>query len=865
MFPTLAQPMFALAGVAAAAAVVGIHLLNRQRQRPMDWAAMEFLRIAIQRSRRASKIRDWLLLLCRVAAMLLLGLAVSQPSFDLSGSWVAGQGSVHLVLVLDNSLSMELAEPAGTLFSRAQSLAIRLIDSAPAGSRFTVIPACRGGITGIPVAHRIPADARDTVSTIQTVDRSVSFPTVAAAVSSAVLNVPEMPVVRCLVIGDQQATNWEKSGSDLPRIPGLAKWEFVAIRPASSENTAVVNVALRDEFATPGEETCVIATVQHFGSTPRSEVTVRLLVGEIEQTSQVVDLEPGQPRDVLLFCKFESSDISAGVVPVSVAISADNLPADDTRCAAIPVLEQLPVLFVDQYGNRENPSINRLGETWPLRALLQPDGDTTSGNSRRALAGKNPSATAQTTAGRAAASTTNQLPFTHARLDQLSREVLQDVRLLVISGVRSPGESQPLLREFVEQGGQLLITAGGEFDPAAWTTEGFSNATGVLPVPLSSELSGALPEFARDGLTPQFIAVDSVSPVVFRLSAASAEEYRDLLRMPVFFQTAVADVSTETLSAILQHDLAAANNREQPNPANADSLATAARWVRWPLAVDEQESAAPERIAARQQPVVLASYDNGTPLLVQRRIGRGEALFMSSGVLPEWNTLSRTHAAILLDQLLRQRLLRTLPDRNHSLQSEVVLPITATQRHLTFSLRTADGSEHSITAEAARADQYALVLRDVCRRGVHRIRALSEEGSNSQFAGTDSQTAATESAATGSAANGSAEPQPRTTGDPANHPASSSDNSDDLIVFCANGLPGESNLEIVTADARDTQMGDVDFSWTEESGNAGLAQFSGTGAQRFDLVTILTALLAIALISEMLILTRRPTTTTRSA
>ena len=56
--PSFFDGMFAVAGVAAAAGPVIIHLLNRRRFRTVHWAAMDFLREAMRRSRRILQIRD---------------------------------------------------------------------------------------------------------------------------------------------------------------------------------------------------------------------------------------------------------------------------------------------------------------------------------------------------------------------------------------------------------------------------------------------------------------------------------------------------------------------------------------------------------------------------------------------------------------------------------------------------------------------------------------------------------------------------------------------------------------------------------------------------------------------------------------
>ncbi|MCA9245597.1 MAG: BatA domain-containing protein, partial [Planctomycetales bacterium] len=77
--------MFALAGAIAAAGPVLIHLMNRRRFRVVEWAAMDFLREAMQRNRKILRLRDLLLLILRTAVVLLFGLALARPFF--SGSF----------------------------------------------------------------------------------------------------------------------------------------------------------------------------------------------------------------------------------------------------------------------------------------------------------------------------------------------------------------------------------------------------------------------------------------------------------------------------------------------------------------------------------------------------------------------------------------------------------------------------------------------------------------------------------------------------------------------------------------------------------------------------------------------------------
>src|ERR1043166_5489811 len=133
--PSFFDGAFVFAGALAACGPVIIHLLNKRRYRTVTWAAMDFLREAVRRSRRILQIRDLLLLLLRTACVALFGLAMARPYFSQSGA-VAGPGQpVHAVLVVDNSLSMGYQRLDGTLLDEAKKKVREFVERLPPGSR----------------------------------------------------------------------------------------------------------------------------------------------------------------------------------------------------------------------------------------------------------------------------------------------------------------------------------------------------------------------------------------------------------------------------------------------------------------------------------------------------------------------------------------------------------------------------------------------------------------------------------------------------------------------------------------------------------------------------------------------------------
>src|SRR5215218_9948498 len=93
-------------GAALAAVPLIIHLLNRQRHKPMPWAAMRFVLAAYRKTRRRVQMENLLLLLLRMAAVALLAFALARP-FTGRNSPLAGfiESRRDVMLVLDASAS----------------------------------------------------------------------------------------------------------------------------------------------------------------------------------------------------------------------------------------------------------------------------------------------------------------------------------------------------------------------------------------------------------------------------------------------------------------------------------------------------------------------------------------------------------------------------------------------------------------------------------------------------------------------------------------------------------------------------------------------------------------------------------------
>jgi len=718
--------LLALAGLAAAAAPLVIHLFNQRRFRVLDWAAMDFLLEAAGRSRRLLEFRDLLLLVLRTAAVALFGLAVARPFLSTGTGGGVSDGPVHAVLVIDNSMSMARERLGGTtLLDDARERAKEFVGRLPAGSRVSVIPLCgpEGSFSFDP--RRSTEDAIEAIDAVRVVDRGGNAAAMVDLASRAVAVGGDVPDKRVVFIGDQQAVVWPNGAEGL--LEGLgdlaaAGIQVAALPPAEPDNSWVESLELEDGIADPETVATFTAVIRHEGREPRPGVLASLTIDGVEVAAETVDLVPGQARE-LVFTQRLDANPAAGrpaFVSARLSLTPDRLPIDDSRAIVFPVVAALPVVFVDQHGGSgEEPRLGRYGETRHLRRLLAPVLDREE-NVRHLI------------------------QVRHVRIDELDRDLLADVRLAVVAGVRGPGSAVPLLREFVAQGGRLVVAAGGEFDPEEWDRDGWLEGEGILPLPLTGDIGG-LPDDPTAG-PPFFLSWASMRDRgLFRLPGVGEQELADLYTAPVFFKAVTGQTDAAELARIAAADrrrleelqaarrrlaeeidrLEAQEARGLLEPADRGMLQEARAalaplepdWLEW---ADHDSLASPEE---QRGPQVIAGFDNGQPFLVSRRVGHGRVVWVASGLFSPWNTLPRTNAMLIFDRLLRGLLAETLPIRTLDTADAVTLPLAAEDRRAAFRVARPDGTGESLQAEALGPRAFGLTIRDPVQRGVYEVTA----------------------------------------------------------------------------------------------------------------------------------------------
>jgi hypothetical protein len=492
-----------LLGGAAVSIPIALHFFYRARYRRLPWAAMTFLRQAIEQTSRRVRFQELILLLLRCGVLLLLALALARPTF--SGATATGRGeSIDAVFVFDTSFSMGAQDGERTRLERAKDAALAVIDNLPPNSTVQIFACADRAVPLGPVSPGNLDQARQIVQGIELTSLATDLlPGLGEAY--AALDRGAGANKEVYIFGDMQKLGWDKQSAAIrAKCEEIRQRATLLLVRCGDPNRMLRNVAVTDitypgSIPHTGTRMPFTVLVRNPGKEPVKNVSVTLEVDgkPLDVEAEVVEeIAPGQTFPVTLTARLDT----AGPRVVTARVLADDIPGDNQLDRIIPVREQLRVLVVDGRPDHRDPK------------------DSASHFLRNALL---PVAA-------------NQLDDYFVRVtvvpaDEAGPGLLGRCDVCFLLDVPSssadhpgiPGLSESFvarLVEFVRDGGGLVIGCGESVVPARYNQVLGSGGAKLLPFDLE-ETAGATPE------DPFKLAPDTADPASY-LSRFRDEPFR---------------------------------------------------------------------------------------------------------------------------------------------------------------------------------------------------------------------------------------------------------------------------------------------------------------------------------------------------
>ena len=451
---TFLSPLF-LIGLLAAGIPLIIHLSRSKRTKKMRFSTTRFFTDQFLRSYRMSRLKELLLLACRMALCALLAMAFARPLLmPRSSRSFLGGGSRAVALVLDDSASMAYTEDGQTLLDRARQAARTVLDSLVAQDTVSIVLA--GRRAGGPVTLSESTASRDEMRRQLDSARPAPLGTdLSAAIARAAELLRERDAAnkQIYVLSDLQDSGWEDATGESGQVDADIAHIIVRIQPKQVTNVAITAVQCAAARPVVGMPFAIRPHVISRGDVSRP-ATIRLYIdGDKVGERKLPGVQDGRWAAPTFYHSFNGGGWHSGYVEVD----DDNLMLDNRRYFAFDVLSSLHVLAVDGAPS----DIPRLDELFFLKAGL-------------GAAGSREATVHVDTIGAAALERTN--------LDAYPLVILANVASLT-------GLAVEKLENYVDRGGSLLVFLGDQVDPAWYNRELLSGTRlhgGLLPARLRS-------------------------------------------------------------------------------------------------------------------------------------------------------------------------------------------------------------------------------------------------------------------------------------------------------------------------------------------------------------------------------------------
>jgi hypothetical protein len=299
------EPLYLLLAGAAGVPLL-LHLLRRRISLKIEFPAARYILRAERENSRKLKLRNLLLMLLRILAVLLIAFAAARPVGRLIG---AGHAPTAIAIVLDNSLSTSTIVDGAPLFRRLRAAALAAARQATPSDRLWLVTA----------DGRVVGGSMSTVAdAIQRLEPTAGAGDMPAAVARAVglVRGAGLPAKHVAIASDGQATAWR-------RATAAADVGVSAFVPST---------------AIPANHAVVVAEARPVRWTPRGSVVARTL-GADSATYRIAIAGTGTEARTLVRGTAVSGDEilvraappERGWVAGSVELEPDELRGDDVR------------------------------------------------------------------------------------------------------------------------------------------------------------------------------------------------------------------------------------------------------------------------------------------------------------------------------------------------------------------------------------------------------------------------------------------------------------------------------------------------------------------------------------------------------
>jgi len=355
----------ALWGLFALLVPVAVHLFSFRTSKRVLFSNLALLTEIKQESSKRRLLKERLLLISRLLAIVAVVLAFAQPQWDKQTNLILPGSRFHAVFI-DNSPSMLIEGPEGLLLEQAREAARAIALAASPNERFQLLTHDFS-----PLAQRwLTRDAfLAALEEVRPAFVSRLPAEILARQLDAMHDMADSKAVQFYWISDFQKSAMPLDG--LTASAGL-RMQFIQLQPQEVANIYVDTAWLEPPLLRVGEKSRLLFRLKNGGRSDASGVLVQLRLADVQKGLANVDIAAGSS----VVDTIDFTPDQAGVFGASLDIDDRSFPFDDRWFMQFKVESKMPLLYLR--GARTSPYLKALFEkdefvSWQEASSLQID------------------------------------------------------------------------------------------------------------------------------------------------------------------------------------------------------------------------------------------------------------------------------------------------------------------------------------------------------------------------------------------------------------------------------------------------------------------------------------------------------------
>ena len=323
--------------LAALTIPVIIHFLSRLRIKKVDFSTVKFIKKLERSAMRKIKIRRWILMLLRIGTIILFVLMIARPVTEgfLPG-WISAELDSRLVLVMDNSASMNIKTDTGSFLDNSKSAAKSILKFFGEQTTIDIVQTCPFEIlyTGTINDPIVPV-------VLETIQSSVSNDNIWSVVDSVIgrSRISE-PIRECVIFSNfQHIPDTMFNRNNNIKFP----WHYYLINPGEIRNNlSIDNVEIVNRIKVPNQLLKLKSWVKNSGKTHSANTPLELYFNNHRVGQVISEFEPGSKKEFI----FQAYPGMQGILKGKVQLPNDDFDQDNIWHLSFPILESIRCILI---------------------------------------------------------------------------------------------------------------------------------------------------------------------------------------------------------------------------------------------------------------------------------------------------------------------------------------------------------------------------------------------------------------------------------------------------------------------------------------------------------------------------------------